>query len=159
MTESEIIPREGVTGEVSAVVREMMLPVLTGMAEMIRHTNEALQAIALQQEAQTRRMDELEKQMSWSITVTDKQARYINRAIRETGKGISQQMGMGEKGAKAIQGEIRKALCLRYGVGKAAEIPRIEYQTAMRLIDEWSRGNKTRLMEIWKNIKGGTDNE
>lgn len=151
----QIVPRQENEGMIQnadaqmavirAAVQEIMMPVMQNMAEIMQHTNEALTAIALQQEAQTRRMDALEKQVSWSTTVTARQARYLNEGIRERAALLLAKHGVTDrKRITRLANIIRKTVFARYGIGSISEVPRCEYPVAQKMISDWLSVQKIR---------------
>lgn len=123
-------------GEIGATVKELLTPVMSAMAEFMRQSTEALNKIALQQKIQSDRLEALERQMRLSTPVTKVQGKYINDAIRERARLLLEN---GDKQqVNKLAAVIRKYLLTRYGVGCISEIPKCEYEVAMKAVEMWN---------------------
>lgn len=125
--ERERAPAQTMTLAVAEAVREIMTPMLY-----------TLNAMAAQMEAQNRRMEALEKEVRWMTPVSAKQCQLLNAEIRKRAGELAAAIGTEDREKKnQIARAIRKSVCVRWGVGKISEVPKGEYQVAMRLVDDW----------------------
>ena len=110
---------------------------------------EALQAAASElveaarkeeQAAAAKAAEALEKQVRLNTPVTDRQARYLADAARARAKEL-----LGEDCVKVtrcvtkLAGTIKKAVLVRSGYASLREIPRCEYEVAMKQIESWNK--------------------
>lgn len=149
---------------VNVAIREVIMPFMASLSEMMKNNAEALQYLAAQQKVQTDRMEALEKHIRLNTLVTPTQSRYLNDAIRKRAKEILNKKGCDDdkKAVTKLSAAIRKAVLSRYGIASLNEIPKHEYSVAMQQIDTWNdammvmtvvRDAKKRL-ELEKNMWG-----
>lgn len=132
------IPPE-IASTIGTIIDQMMTPILRGMMTMIQQNTKAMQAIAEQQAAQSRKMDELEKEIRWAVPVTPTQTKYINDAIRQRSRELLDQFKVNDAQAVAkLARIIRKAVMSRYGVNSVREIPKCEYPVAIKAAQSWA---------------------
>lgn len=139
-----IIPEEAPLSQtelaqtVGVLIEQMMSPILQGMVTMIQQNTKAMEAIAEQQAAQSRKMDELERQLRFAVPVSSTQVRYINSAIRERARELLDKFDVRGKEDIARLGRIiRKSVLSRYGCGSVSEIPKCEYMSAIKAAETW----------------------
>lgn len=109
--------------------------IMRGMAEMLASTNERITA--------------LEQEIRTLTKVTPAQVKAINAAIRERAAVICcdySAVGCEQLAANAI----RKALRLTLGISAVREIPRCDYNVAMRQVEMWDDYKQM------KSLKAGT---
>jgi len=103
-----------------AIVR--MGQALSGLADMMRSTNE--------------RMGALEQQVRLLTKVTPMQAGEINGAVRARAADLCSAHKMAGK-EQAVAAAIRRVLRLSYGVQSVRDLPRCEYQVALQQAQIW----------------------
>lgn len=125
---------------VNTAIREVIMPFMATLSEMMKNNTEALQYLASQQKVQTDRMEALERQIRLNTLVTPTQSRYLNDAVRKRAKDILSKKGIDEdkKAVTKLAAAIRKAVLSRYGIASINEIPKHEYSVAMQQIDTWN---------------------
>lgn len=139
---------------VNVAIREVIMPFMASLSEMMKNNTEALQYLAAQQKVQTDRMEALEKQIRLNTLVTPTQSRYLNDAIRKRAKEILNKKGCDEdkKAVTKLSAAIRKAVLSRYGIASMNEIPKHEYSVAMQQIDTWN--DALTVMTVAREAKG-----
>lgn len=139
---------------VNVAIREVIMPFMASLSEMMKNNTEALQNLAAQQKVQTDRMEALERQIRLNTLVTPTQSRYLNDAIRKRSKEILSKKGCGEdkKAVTKLSAAIRKAVLSRYGIASLSEIPKHEYSVAMQQIDTWN--DVITVMSVAREAKG-----
>lgn len=125
---------------VNAAMREVVMPVMAPLAELMKNNTEALQYLAAQEKVQADRMEALEKQIRLNTLVTPTQVRYLNEAIRKRAREILSKKNIDgdRKAITKLSTAIRKAVLSRYGVAALHEIPKHEYSVAMQQIGTWN---------------------
>ena len=107
---------------------EQMIPAsqvmdaLTGMAMLLRNTNE--------------RMAALEMEVKRLTKVTPAQANDINDRMRKRAMELCRQHRI-QGSEKAVTAAIRKDVKRLMGIGTARELPRGDYQETLKLIEGW----------------------
>lgn len=147
---------------VNAALREVVIPVIGSLAELMKNNTEALQSIAAQQKVQTDRLEALEKQMRLSTPVTPTQVKYMNEGIKNRTKELLAKRNVEDKKAVAkLSSIIRKAVQTRYGVAALSEIPRHEYSVAMQQIGTWHDAILVREIarQFRNQVNTGTDKD
>lgn len=139
---------------VNVAIREVIMPFMASLSEMMKNNTEALQYLAAQQKVQTDRMEALEKQIRLNTLVTPTQSRYLNDAIRKRAKEILNKKGCidDKKAVTKLSAAIRKAVLSRYGIASLNEIPKHEYSVAMQQIDTWN--DAMTVMSVAREAKG-----
>lgn len=133
-------PGDVSTALVANVIDQLMRPLFESMAKVLKDNAEAIEHIAANQDIIRNRMEALEKQVRLQTPVTDRQARYLADAARTRAKEL-----LGEECMKAtravtkLAGIIKKAVLIRYGYESLREIPRCEYDVAMKQIESWNK--------------------
>lgn len=128
------------TAIVSATIKEILSPILAGMADFMARNTEAMERMAAQQKIQSDRMEALEKQIRLNTPVTPAQVKHLQAEIRKRARDLLSKKSL-ENDPKAVNktaASIRKAVLTRYGVAALNEIPRHEYSITMNQIDTWN---------------------
>lgn len=138
---------------VNLAIREVVMPFMASLSEMMKNNTEALQYLAAQQKVQTDRMEALEKQIRLNTLVTPTQAKYLSDAIRKRAKEILSKKNLeaDRKATTKLSGVIRKAVLSRYGVSGIHDIPKHEYTIAMQQIETWN--DIPAVMEITRDAR------
>ena len=143
------------TAAVSALVTEIMGPILQNLAEMMKRNTEALAQIAAAQQVQADRLEALERQVRLQTPVTAKMAAYLNGAAVSRAAALLEKRGVTDgKAVKKLAVVIRRAVLKRYGIGVMREIPRHEYSVAMNLIEGWN--DMMAVRDAAREAKDGT---
>lgn len=139
---------------VNVAIREVIMPFMASLSEMMKNNTEALQYLAAQQKVQTDRMEAMERQIRLNTLVTPTQSRYLNDAIRKRAKEILNKKGCidDKKAVTKLSAAIRKAVLSRYGIASLNEIPKHEYSVAMQQIDTWN--DAMTVMSVAREAKG-----
>ena len=139
---------------VNVAIREVIMPFMASLSEMMKNNTEALQNLAAQQKVQTDRMEALERQVRLGTPVTPTQGRYLADAIKKRSKEILCKKGCDEdkKAVTKLSAAIRKAVLSRYGIASMNEIPKHEYSVAMQQIDTWN--DVMTVMTVAREAKG-----
>lgn len=104
------------------VPMSQVMDALTGMAMLLRNTNE--------------RMAALEQEVKKLTKVTPAQANDVNDKMRKRAMELCRQHRIiGSE--KAVTGAIRKDVKRLMGIGTARELPRGDYQATLSLIENW----------------------
>lgn len=133
---NDIIPSENSAmvpvDKLGEIIRELMSPVLEGLAS-------ALEQIAAQQQAQSDRMEALERQIRLQTPVTAKQASCLNAAARDRAAALLEKKDVTDASiCKKLASMIRKDVMKRYGIGSMRDVPGYEYHVALDMIEMWS---------------------
>ena len=124
---------------VSAVVQEMMAPIMRNIGEILERNNQAMERIAATQQMMTQRISDLEKQVRLKTPMSKAQERYINDTIRAKARELLETKGFSEdkKAVSKLGGHIRKSVLARYGVDSLREAPAYDYETALDQVKCW----------------------
>lgn len=123
------------SGQIGAVIAEIMRPVIAGMVQMLENNTAALEQLSAAQSIQNDRLEALEKQIRLQTPVTGRQASYLNDAMRKRARELLDKHGIDDPATiKKLSSSIRRAVLSRYGIGSTREIPRHEYPVAMSQI-------------------------
>lgn len=125
---------------VAITIKELMMPVMKSIGEMLEHNTQAMDQIAALQQTTNDRIEALERQVRLNTPVSEKQVKYINDAIRAKARELLAKFGYEDdkKAVVKLGNAIRKCVLARYGVGGLREIPRHEYAVTMHMIEIWS---------------------
>ena len=125
---------------ISAMVQEMMRPILESVGELLKHNTEAMEQIAASQKLTSDRIEALEKQVRLNTPMSSQQVKYLNDAIRDKARELldKKDLANDKKAVTKLSGMIRKEVLSRYGVGGLRDIPKHEYSVAMNQIGMWN---------------------
>ena len=125
---------------VSAIVRDLMAPVMESIGKMLQHNTEAMEQIAAAQQMTSQRIAELEKRVRLQTPMSKTQEKYINDAIRTRARELLDGRGLAEdkKAITRVAGAIRKSVLARYGVSSLREAPAYDYETALKQVGIWN---------------------
>lgn len=125
---------------ISAMVQEMMRPVMESIGQLLKHNTDAMEQIAASQKLTSDRIEALEKQVRLNTPMSAQQVKYLNDAIREKARDLldKKDLSCDKKAVTKLSGLIRKDVLSRYGVGGLRDIPKHEYNVAMGQIGMWS---------------------
>ncbi len=137
-----------------AIVQQMMNPIMETMAGLLRQNMEALRELSQTQKMQSDRLEALERQLRLNTPVSTAQEGYLKTAIRQRSEELLEKKGFGEdrKAAASCGRAIRKAVLGRYGAGALREIPKHEYEVAMRQIETWN--DQGAVLKIVREARG-----
>ena len=137
---NELITTPATNEEIGNIIRDMMSPVLSAMAELVQRNTDALERLATQQKIQSDRMEALEKQIRLNTPVSATQVKYLNASMKEHARELLDGFGLSDdsKSVSKVTATIRKHICSYYGVGTVREIPKHEYTVAMTKIANWN---------------------
>ena len=149
----EIMVQEEKNKALSAMITEIMRPVMQSMGKMLQQNAEALERLAAAQAVQNNRLEALEKQIRLQTPVTAKQAQYLNAEIRKRSRELldKREMAENKSAVTKLGNAIRRDVLARYGAGGIREIPRHEYPVAMNQIGMWS--NMLVIRDILREIR------
>jgi len=137
-------PETGLTAPeiqvISAVVREMMAPVMENIGTILERNSQAMERIAATQQMMSQRISDLEKQVRLKTPMSKAQEKCVNEAIRARAREIMEGKGYGEdkKAITRLAGQIRKSVLARYGVDTLREAPAYDYETALAQARSWN---------------------
>ena len=125
---------------ISVVVRDMMAPIMQGVAKLLENNTQAMEQIASAQQATSERIAALEKRVRLQTPLSKSQENCINGAIRAKAKELLDAHGFSDdkKAVTKLCGIIRKSVLARYGVGSLREAPAYDYDTAMKQVAMWN---------------------
>jgi len=125
---------------ISLVVRDMMAPIMQGIAKLLDNNTQAMEQIAAAQQATSDRIAALEKRVRLQTPLSKSQENCINGAIRAKARELLDPHGFSEdkKAVTKLCGIIRKSVLARYGVGSLREAPAYDYETAMKQVSMWN---------------------
>lgn len=131
---SEIVVRE----ERSVAMPDGQAEMIAALREVVQEFQGAMQIMAMNQQAMARKLDELEREVRWSVPVTQKQAKLLNEQIKSRAEELCAKAGRKDKETvKRLSRVIRKSLLIRYGVSSVKDIPKIEYPVAVQAAAKW----------------------
>ena len=138
--ENALIPSGETNQAISAVITEIMRPMMQAIGKMLEKNVEAMERLAATQTVQNNRLEALEKQIRLQTPITSKQAQYLNDAIRTKSRELLDKRDLydDKKAVTKLGNAIRKDVLARYGITSLREIPRHEYQVAMNQIGMWN---------------------
>lgn len=124
---------------VSAVVREIVTPILQSIGVMLEHNTQAMEQIAAAQQATSERIAALEKRVRLQTPMSKSQEGCINAAIRARARELLEGRGFSDdkKAVTKLCGIIRKSVLVRYGVSSLREAPAYDYETALKQVSMW----------------------
>ena len=107
----------------SAIVQQMMAPVMENIGKILQHNTEAMERIASTQQMMSARISDLEKQVRLKTPMSRTQEKCINDAIRQRARELleEKQCADDRKAVTKLSGMIRKSVLTRYGVGSLRE--------------------------------------
>ena len=108
---------------------DQLAMVMRSMADMVRSTNE--------------RMEALEKQVQQLSKITPMQASELSRLIRGRSAELCAEYGC-EGNEKTVAAAIRREIRLRFGVGSVKELAACEYAVARETVELWEDWNVLR---------------
>lgn len=144
--DNELTRREetALTGEqievISAVVKQMMAPVMESIGQILTHNTEAMERIAATQQMMSTRISDLEKQVRLKTPMSRAQERCLGEAIRGRARELLDAKGYADdrKAVVKLSGMIRKSILARYGVDSLREAPAYDYDVAMEQARRWN---------------------
>lgn len=142
---------------ISAVVRQMMGPVLESFGTLIQRNTEAMERIAASQQMMSSRISDLEKQVRLKTPMSRTQEKHINDAIRLRARELLENKGCGgdRKAVNKLAGHIRRAALARYGVDSLREAPAYDYEVALGTVETWN--SVVTVREIVREAKARQD--
>lgn len=143
---NELTPRDNLpmTSEqiqvISAVVQQMMAPVMENIGLILERNSQAMERIAATQQMMSTRISDLEKQVRLKTPMSRAQERCINDAIRGKARELLDGKGYADdqKAMRKLTGLIRKNVLTRYGVDSLREAPAYDYETALEQVKLWN---------------------
>ena len=125
---------------ISAVVREMMAPVMENIGIILERNSQAMERIAATQQMMSARISDLEKQVRLKTPLSRAQEKCINDAIRARARELLDGKGYADdkKAVSKLGGCIRKSVLARYGVDSLREAPAYDYDTALGQAKGWN---------------------
>jgi len=107
-----------------------------GVAQALVQLGQAMQGLATMMSNTNERMGRLENAVQLLTKVTPMQAGAINKAIRERAREMCE-AHRAPGGEAQAQNAIRREVRLAFGVQSVRELPRCEYQVALRQVQLW----------------------
>lgn len=134
-----IMPQEQIQ-LVTALVQQMMAPVMENIGTILERNSQAMERIAATQQMMSTRISELEKQVRLKTPMSRAQENYINGAVRARARELLESRGYADdkKAVTKLGGMIRKSILTRYGVNSLREAPAYDYETALDQIKFWN---------------------
>lgn len=125
---------------VTAMVREIITPVMESIGKLLMHNTEAMEQIAAAQQATSERMAALERKVRLQTPMSRTQEKYINDAIKARAKELLDGKGISDdrRAISKLSALIRKSVLTRYGVSSLREAPAYDYETALKQINTWN---------------------
>lgn len=138
---------------VSAIMQQMLAPVMENMVKMLERNNQAMERIAATQQMMTTRISDLEKQVRLKTPLSRAQENYVNNAVRARARELLESRGYDEdkKAVTKLGGMIRKSILERYGVTSLREAPAYDYETALDQVKFWN--NPSMVREVAKEAQ------
>ena len=138
------------SGEIGEMIHGMMMPIIEPLCMMLQQNTEALERISATLNLQGKQIEALEKQVRMNTPVTGVQAKYLNNAVRDKASEMLDKFGRNDKTARdALARRIRKDILVRGGIASMRELPKCEYEVALKQIETWN--NALILRDIVKN--------
>lgn len=125
---------------VSAVVQEMMTPIMEGIGRMLKQNAEAMEQIAATQKMTSERIASLERQVRLQKPLSKAQEKCVNDAIRARARELLDRKGYAwdRRAVTKLGGAIRRSVLARYGVGSLREAPAYDYEIALKQVGMWN---------------------
>lgn len=124
---------------VGEMIHDMMMPIVEPLCMMLKQNTEALERISATLNLQGKQIEELERQVRMNTPVTGVQARYLNNAVRDKAEELSAKFGRDDKPFRdTLARKIRKDVLIRCGIASMRELPRCEYDVALKQIETWN---------------------
>lgn len=125
---------------ISALMRQMMAPVMEQIGGILQRDAEAMERIAATQQITNARISDLEKQVRLKTPLSRAQEKHLNEAIRARARALLDSKGYGDdrKAVTKLAGAIRKSVLARYGVDSLREAPAYDYDVAMAQARDWN---------------------
>lgn len=167
---ADLMKREsGELSQVSAMVRELLSPILESIGTMLEHNTRAMEQIAAAQQATSERIAALEKRVRLQTPLSRSQEKCVNDAIRRRARELLEPRGWDRdrKAVNKLSGVIRRGVLARYGVSCLREAPAYDYETIMtqvgiyndrivlRDVEREARGRAEALLERVEPDAGG----
>ena len=144
---SDMIPVSG--NEISQVIQSIVIPVMEPLCKLVQQNTEALERITATLNLQGKQIEALEKQVRMNTPVSSVQARHLNSSIRDKAKEVLDRYGRNDKKSiDAVSRSIRKDILIRAGIANVRELPRCEYDVAIRQVQMWN--NAVVIREIMR---------
>lgn len=137
----------------SAVMQQMLAPVMENMGKILERNNQAMERIAATQQMMTTRISDLEKQVRLKTPLSRAQENYVNNAVRARARELLDSRGYNDdkKAVTKLGGMIRKSILERYGVTSLREAPAYDYETALDQVKFWN--NPSLVREVAKEAQ------
>lgn len=131
---------DGAEGKVISAARERLTLSVNRLAMNLCELMDGMRHLSITQAEINDQMAIMEKTIRLHTTVTPKQVRLFNSAIREAAKTLLQKRGAdGDRKANTLLcNAIRRAVTRRYGVAALHEIPKHEYPVVLSQIATWN---------------------
>ena len=125
---------------VSAVVRDIMGPLMESIGKMLQHNTEAMEQIAAAQQLTSQRISDLEARVRLQTPMSKSQEKYIQAAIRARARELLDGRGYADdrKAVTKLAGAIRRSVLSRWGISSLREAPAYDYETALGQIGMWN---------------------
>lgn len=125
---------------ISAVVQEMMAPVMENIGKILERNSQAMERIAATQQMMSTRISDLEKQVRLKTPMSKSQEKCVNDAIRARARELLDGKGFAydKKAVSKLGSCIRKSVLARYGVDSLREAPAYDYDTAIGQVKQWN---------------------
>ena len=137
---------------VGEVLHAMMMPIVEPLAIMLKQSTEAIERLSATQSIMAKQIEALEKQVRMNTPVTSVQTRYLNNAIRDKAAETIERFGRSDKAARdALARRIRRDILIRSGISSMRELPKCEYEVALKQISTWN--NAIVIRDIVRNIQ------
>jgi len=123
----------------SAVVQQMMGPLVEAMAKLLENNTAALNQLSQAQQIANDRLEALERQIRLNTPITRQQARYLSAAMKEHALEALDKYSISDaKAVNKLVKAIKKDVLADYGITVLEEIPKHEYNVAMHNIKTWN---------------------
>lgn len=154
-SEKEMMP--AMTQMVSAMVRDMLAPLLESMGRMLQRNTEAMEQIASAQQLASQRISDLEKRVRLQTPVSRAQEKYIQDAVKERAMELLRAKSCEDdrKAVTQLTASIRKKVLAAYGVGSLRELPGYDYETVLKRVEMWN--DMPRIQEIVRASRARQD--
>lgn len=138
---------------ISAMMQQMMAPVMENIGKILERNNQAMERIAATQQMMSARISDLEKQVRLKTPLSRAQEQYVNHAVRARARELLEGRGFCDdrRAVTKLGGMIRKSILERYGVTSLREAPAYDYETALDHVKYWN--NPAVIREVAKEAK------
>lgn len=145
---NDIVPVEsGITASTEQILKLA--------ADMMTECRNQIAECAQMQRIMAEHIEALEREMKRSQPITSLQNREIVKAVKARSIALLEKKGVSDaKAVTAVSKMIKKALFIRYGIDRTNDLPKCEFEVAVRFIELWD--DSVEVRRIVKKYRDST---